>query len=685
MDGKEWKLPVWERVCAASLPLVLVVCEAAWGQAAQSQQNPQATPRDLTQVSLETLMNVEVTSASKKEQKLSRVAAAMFVITQEDVRRSGARNIPDLLRMVPGVDVAQINANAWAISARGLNGEFSNELLVMMDGRNVYTPTFGGVFWDVLDVPLENIERIEVIRGPGGSVWGANAVNGVINIITKKAGETRGALVVAGAGNLDAGSGTVQYGGNLGNSTDFRVYAKYFDENHMPDHTGQNGRDGWNMLRGGFRTDSTFSPKDSLMIQGDMYTGEEGDPTTSFPSVTSPGLVDTVTKVYLSGGFLQSVWTHTYSPRSDTTLAISFDTYERDDVLREERNTLNADFQHHIAWGQRQDFVWGLEYRYSLSHSNGDLSASLNPANVTSQSFSAFVQDEIAVIPVRFYLTAGTKLEHSYYTGFGLMPSVRATYVASEYQTAWAAVSRALRTPSATDASLRLNFAGLPGSGGTPILLAQIGNPHFKNEGLTAYEIGYRASLHRQLSIDIAAYYNDYDKQQTTEPAAAFLEPSPLPVHLVVPTTFENLMQGETHGLEIAANWKITDRWTISPGYDFERIHMHVSPLSQDTQTVPDNEGSDPHMHAQLRSHLVLKPNLTWDTSAYFVDRLVFQHVPAYVRLDTGLSWHLGESFTLDLVGQNLLRDHHLEFVNDVGARSTLVKRSAYAKLTWRF
>jgi iron complex outermembrane receptor protein len=225
---------------------------------------------DLTQVSLENLMNIEVTSVSKKEQKLSRTAAAIFVITQEDIQRSGATNIPDVLRMVPGMDVAQIDGNTWAISARGLNGEFSNELLVMVDDRNVYTPTFGGVFWDVVDFPLENIERIEVIRGPGGSVWGANAVNGVINIITKKASETRGALIVAGGGNLDQGFDTVRYGGSLVKGTDYRVYAKYLNQDHLPDLTGQNGADGWHMQRAGFRTDSVLSSKDALMFRGDL-------------------------------------------------------------------------------------------------------------------------------------------------------------------------------------------------------------------------------------------------------------------------------------------------------------------------------------------------------------------------------------------------------------------------------
>ncbi|MGB9464406.1 MAG: TonB-dependent receptor [Candidatus Acidiferrum sp.] len=637
-------------------------------------------------MSIENLMNMQVTSVSKKEQKLSRTAAAIFVITKEDIRRSGATNIPDLLRMVPGVDVAQINANTWAISARGLNGEFSNELLVMVDGRNVYTPTFGGVFWDVLDFPLEDIERIEVIRGPGGSIWGANAVNGVVNIITKKASESKGAMVVAGGGNRDQGFGTAQYGGSVGKSFDYRVYSKYLNQDHMPDLTGQNGEDGWHLLRGGFRADSTLSAKNSLMFQGDLYTGGENSPTTFLPSVTSPGPINIVLPVTLSGGFLQSVWTHAFSSRSDTTLMVSYDSYEREDQLREGRKIFDIDFQHHISLGSRQDFVWGLGYRYSTSHADGDLFVSLNPQDVNSQYFSAFIQDEITLAPDRFFLTVGTKLVHDYYTGSALLPSARATYALSAHHMLWAAVSRAVRTPAAIDASIRLNFAGFPGSGGTPVLVSLLGNPQFKNEGLIAYEFGYRTTVHERLSFDLAAYYNDYDNQQTTEPSTPFFEPTPAPAHFVLPNTYENLMHGESHGLEIAANWKLTDRWTISPGYDFERIHMRVSPLSQDPEAAANDQGIDPHVQAQIRSHLELSQSLSWDTSAYFVDRLIFSAVPSYTRIDSGLSWRWKEGVSLGLVGQNLLRDHHLEFLDSSGAsRSTLIKRSAYAKITWQF
>jgi iron complex outermembrane recepter protein len=313
-------------------------------------QNP---PEDLSKSSVEDLMNVEVTSVSKKEQKGSQTAAAIFVITQEDIRRSGANNIPDLLRMVPGVNVAQINANIWAISVRGFDGEFSNKLLVMVDGRIVYLPTFSGTFWDVLDVPLEDIERIEVIRGPGGATWGANAVDGVMNIITSKASESRGGMVVAGAGDLDQGFGTLQYAGTAGKSTDYRVFAKYFNQDHLPGLQGPNGGDGWHILRGGFRVDSKLSANDDLNVTGDIHGSRTGDFGGTVHSITSPAVQAEFSKSNTTGGYVQADWIHRQSERSDTSLQISFDRYRRNDALRETRNTLDLDFAHHFLWGSR--------------------------------------------------------------------------------------------------------------------------------------------------------------------------------------------------------------------------------------------------------------------------------------------------------------------------------------------
>jgi iron complex outermembrane receptor protein len=647
---------------------------------------PQRNTRDLAGESLEDLMNIKVISVARTDTTIARTASAIFIITEKDIRNSGATNIPDLLRMVPGMDVAQIDANTWAISARGLNDRFSNELFVLVDGRSVYTPTFGGAYWDVLDLPLEDIARIEVIRGPGGSVWGENAVNGVINILTKKAAETQGNLAVGGGGNLLQGFSTLQHGGKLGPATEYRIFAKYFNQVQMPGLMGERGADGWHVLRGGFRTDSALSANSTLTFQGDIYQGEEGSPTALLQSVTSPVLRDVELEVPISGGFLQSIWKRTYSARSDTTLQVSLDRYHRNDALNENRNTLSFDFQHHFSWNDRHNLVWGLDYNFSASHSTGVLSVSLSPPKLNLQIFSGFVQDEIRLKADRLYLTLGGKLEHNHYTSFNIMPSGRLAWTPDIHSMLWIAISKADRTPAETDTAARVTFGGFPGADGIPVLEAIIGNPHFKNEVLKAYEAGYRTTILDRFTLDLASYYGDYSHQETTEPVTPFFESTPGPLHLVLPFTNENLSYGEAHGMEMSANWKVTDRWTVSPGYAFEQIHMHLKPQSQDTGSISDAQGSTPVHSAQLRSHLALGNRTELDTNAYFVDRLSEGGVPSYTRLDTGLTWHWTDRLSSSLFGQDLLQDHHLEFVDDSGnTRSTLVKRNVYGKLTWQF
>jgi iron complex outermembrane receptor protein len=656
-------------------------------------QTPQTPQKDLTSTSIEDLMNMEVSSVSKKEQKLSRTAAAIFVITQEDIRRSGATNIPDLLRMVPGMDVAQINGSTWAIGSRGFNQQFANKLLVMVDGRSVYSPTFSGVFWDSLDIPLFDIERIEVIRGPGGTIWGANAVTGVISIFTKKAAETPGTLVEAGGGNLQQGFGMVQFGGTLGKKTDFRAYTKYFNQEHMLDLNGQSGADGWHRLRSGFRMDGNLSSKDSLMFEGDISVGREGEYGFELPSVTSPGFVAVSEEISLANGSLETVWNHTYSARSNSSLQFSFDQHRRDDPLNPElRNTYDLAYRHQFTFGGRQEIVWGLGYRYTADRIGGSLTVGMNPPNRALQLFNSFLQDEIALVPERLYLTVGTKLEHNDYTGFEVMPSVGATWSPSDRHMLWAAVSKALRAPSRNDTNLVLNIGGFPGPGGTPTLLRLLGNPQFQDERLIAYEAGYRTMLTKRFSVDIAAYFNDWKHVQTTEPSTTFFEATPLPAHEVQTLMYENLIHGETHGIELTANWKVRDWWSISTGFARAWGHMHTDPRSADTQTARFVEGSSPDYPIELRSHFDLRRSLAWDVSSYFVDSLADQgplrnvKIPSYTRLDAGLTWKLGERFSLSVVGQNLLKDHHMEFEDLNGSmQSGQIKRSAYAKITWQF
>lgn len=652
-------------------------------QTAPAQQAPQntASPQtDLTQVSIENLMNMEVTSVSKKEQKLSRTAAAVFVITQEDIRRSGATNIPDVLRMVPGLDVAQINANAWAISARGFNEQFSDKLLVMIDGRSVYTPTFGGVYWDTFDVPLEDIERIEVIRGPGGTVWGANAVNGVINVITKKASETQGGLVVAGGGNADEEMGTLQYGGDLGGSTDYRAYAKYMNEDHSPGLDGAPAGDGWDMLRGGFRLDSALSTDDKLTMEGSVYGGREGQ---GFLGL-APGLV-TSEFGDLGGGDLEAFWNHTYSEQSASTLQVSFDRYERTVPFKDDRNTMDVTFQHYFPWGERQNLIWGAEYRFT-NHDSNSAAVFYAAYDNSGEFYSTFVQDEIVVVRDSLYFTAGTKLEHNNYNSFDLLPSARLAWQPNAKNTLWTAVSRAERTPSSGDVADQVNGGEIPGPGGVPIEIVLSGNPNFENEKLLAYEAGYRAAVTNSLSVDFSAYFNSYQDLRTLETGALTMVSTPAPAHFLLPLSFGNGMNGESHGLEIAGNWKPTARWTIKTGFAFEQVDVRLDPTSDDTILSSVDRGGSPENSIQLQSHVDLGHAITWDASAYFSSRLPALEVPSRTRLDTGLTWQFRKSIAASLVGQNLLKDDVLEYLNISGlTQSSLVKRSAYLKLTWRF
>src|SRR5579863_9245130 len=399
--------------------------------------------QDLTELSLGDLMNTKVTSVSKKEQSLSKVAAAIFVITQEDIRRSGATNIPDLLRMVPGLDVAQINGNTWAISARGFNLQFANKLLVLVDGRAVYTPLFGGVYWDTVDVPLEDIEQIEVIRGPGGTVWGANAVNGVINIITKSAAETQGGLITAGGGTRAEGFGIAQYGGKIKEDSSYRIFAKYLNDDDLPDLNGQNGNDGWHLLHGGFRTDTTLSAKDSLITEGDIYDGKEG--ATFVHSILSPPQdINVQALAILSGGNVLTRWSHTFSDRNDITLRFYFDTYNRGGPeLDEFRDTVDFDFQDHIRLGARHDLIWGLGYRHTADETVGTIDQAVFPSDDAGSLFNVFVQDQITLESDRVALYVGSKVENSYFTGLDFDPSVRLAWTPSNRRTFWAAISRA--------------------------------------------------------------------------------------------------------------------------------------------------------------------------------------------------------------------------------------------------
>src|SRR5882762_6305600 len=485
-------------------------------------QDPKTVP-DVTAMSMEDLMNMKVTSVSKHTQKVADAAAAIFVITQEDIRRSGATSIPEALRLAPGLEVARIDQNKWAIGSRGFNGRFDNKLLVLIDGRSVYTPLFSGVYWNVQDVMLEDVDRIEVIRGPGATLWGANAVDGVINVITKKAKSTQSAVVTAGAGTEERGAGGVRYGSKIGDNTYYRAYTKYFDWGPSSYPSGMTAHDGWDALRGGFRADWTPAGANSLTLQGDVYRSRFNE-TLTVASLSAPYSNTFPNDGKYSGGNILGRWNHT-SERSSMSLQMYFDntTIADKSLFVDHQNIFDIDFQHAFHTGDSQQFVWGFGYRSIRDKNDPSFTVSLQPNQVTLNHFSTFLQDEISLVDNRLQITLGSKFERNEFTGLEVQPNARLLWNLTPNQSIWTAVSRAVRTPALTEEGLRLNSAVIPPgtpSNPTPLpaVLAVFGSHQFNSEDLLAYELGYRVQATSNLSIDLATFYNNYSNLRTAEP-----------------------------------------------------------------------------------------------------------------------------------------------------------------------
>jgi iron complex outermembrane receptor protein len=650
---------------------------------AQPQSSP---PPDLADASLEDLMNIEVTSVSRKEQKLSNIAAAVYVINQEMIRRSGATNIPDLLRMAPGVDVAQIDANTWAISVRGFNDRYANKVLVLVDGRTVYTPTTSGVYWDQLDVPLEDIERIEITRGPGGTVWGANAVNGVINIITKSAKATQGAVVSAGGGSQGAARGLAQYGGEIGQSGTYRVFADYLNQGNLTASDGQSAAaDGWHMLHGGFRSDWTLSPNDSMTVQGDFLETGEGQTINVVFANQLPleGIFNDA--IAVGSGNLLARWNHTLAGGSSTSLQVYFDRDDRhDEGVHEGLNTLDIDFQHHLTLGSRHDIVWGAGYRVTSDNHTDGYGKAYVPLSRTNNLYSTFMQDEVALTH-SLWFTVGSKFEHNAYTGFEYEPSAKLLWQPAPRQTVWVSASRAIVQTSREEANLIVDQYTFPTQGGGFGVSQVEGNPDAKAEVLYDFEGGYRVQVSKGLSLDIDAFSSYFHDLSDVIPETPFFTEDEGPPHLVLPLIFEYVARAHTYGAEADGVWNVSRRWRISPS--LSAIHLTRS-NDAGGLGVPEDEDNTPEFQAQVRSSLDLSKNIDWDAAVYHVGRLRDGGdgaVPAFNRVDSRLAWRVRESVELSVVGQNLLTPLHAEFHNAFEVRRTLVERSVFGKITWRF
>jgi len=636
----------------------------------------------LKQLSLEQLGDVEITTVSKDPQQVLKTPAAIFVISQEDIRRSGATSIPEALRLAPGVEVARVDGDHWSVAIRGLAGQFSKDLLVLIDGRSLYTPLFAGVYWDVQDVVMEDIERIEVIRGPGGTIWGANAVNGVINIITKSAESTHGAMVSLGGGNVDQGIGTVQYGGTAGKDFNYRVYAT--GSIRAPEyHSDGDDFDHWRMGQTGFRADWKSGEKDSFTFQGDIYSAGSGE--TSYVPSFSPAaeLVENAI-ASASGGNLLARWQRTTGEGSDIQIQAYFDRTNRVDIEGgETRDTFDVDYVQHARIDGGQSLTWGLGARVSPSRFiQTNPGINFTPNDQTDSIYSGFLQYELPIVRDKLTLTAGSKIEHNNFSGWEYEPSVRLLWSLSQSQSIWAAVTRAVRTPSRQDEDVSFAILALAEPTPPSVYFEVLGNPNAKSEQLIGYETGYRAELNKNIYVDLTAFYNNYSGLQGYGPPGVSEASPTAPIFFTL--TYANIIKGDTLGAEIAPDWKITHWWELRASYSYLDMSLRDNQGYTDVGNLLGSyTGSSPHNVTNFQSLFNLPKHFELDATYRYSGRLPEYNVNAYSTADLRLGWHFGEGLDFSVVGQNLLSPYHAEFGGDPGPLVG-IKRSAFAKITWR-
>lgn len=603
----------------------------------------------LKKLSIEQLVDTEITSAARRPEKLSEVSSAVSVITADDIEHAGVTNIPDALRLGTEMEVAQIDGHTWAISARGFNVSASNKMQVLMDGRSLYTPLFSGVFWDVQKTFLPDIAQIEIIRGPGATLWGANAINGVINIRTRTADETQGFLMYGGGGYENDGFGGLRYGGKIGADTSYRVYAMTENGDGLP-LQGDGMEDGSIITQGGFRVDSHILSPDLLTLQGDFYggnfeqlNGDDGE---------------------VNGQNVLARWTHEFAPDSSLMVQAYWDRTHRliPDLFREDRNTFDVEFQHQLRWDEHY-IVYGANYR--LSHDNiGNLGPTLAflPHDDTQHLVSGYVQDEWHLFPDKFYITAGSKFEYNTFSGFEVQPTGRLTWQPAENQTVWGAVSRAVRTPTRIDQDL---FAPNP-KFGPPFL---VGNPGFESETLISYELGYRIRPTNTVAFDLAAYYNDYDNLRSVET---------LPNGKI---RIENKLVGDTYGASLAVKWLVLNWWQLDGSVSGINVNIHQAPGGHDIGHA-EGETNDPNWMFMFHSGMELPWNLRLDSYLRFVDNLPHPDTPYYLTADVRLAWSPRKNCEIAIVGRNLFDDTHPEFAS---TPTREVERTVYAMFKWSF
>jgi iron complex outermembrane receptor protein len=657
------------RECSSALPFFLFSLLLFFLPAASAQvdiANAETTSNPLKQLTLEQLGNVKVTTVSKEPEQVWKTAAAVYVLTSDDIRRSGATSIPEALRLVPGVEVARIDSDQWAVGIRGTETNFSKGVLVLIDGRSVYTPLYAGVYWDVQDVVLEDVDRIEVIRGPGATIWGPNSADGVIDIITKKALETQGFLASSLGGNVDRFLSEARYGGTLGDNLSYRIYGKGFIRE--PEHNSNgNDFDGWHQERGGFRLDWNPSPRSDYMLEGDAYGGTS-------PAETGPLSVVNV----VSGGDIVGRWRHTFENGSDIYLEAYFDRTIRSGLLYgETRNTIDIDFLHRFKVADHQQITYGFGLHWSPNRFlQKTPTVNVLPEVETDYLHTGFAQDEIHLLNNKLSVIAGAKLEGNNFTGFDIQPTLRWLLSPNPHQSLWAAVTRAVTTPSRIEEGFQLSGEI---SNNPPTYLLVSGNPTFKSETVLGYEGGYRQLLTPKLYIDLDVFRSNYDHLQS------FGLPTPIGNTLTI--LYENAIAGVTNGLEIASSWTVKPWWKLSGSYSYVGINFHADAPGSNissTGSVPTYEGSSPAHQVKIISNFNIGKHFEFDQTYYHVSALPAQNVHAYQTMDGRFQWNIRKDFSFSMVGQNLFQPYHYEWGTGDPTESLIgIRRAAYLKLTW--
>jgi iron complex outermembrane receptor protein len=634
------------------------------------------------ELSPEQLLNATVMSVSKKSEKLMDAPAAIYVITNEDIKRSGATSIPEALRMAPGVNVARVNNAGWAISIRGFNGTLANKLLVLIDGREVYDPLYSGVYWDVQDTPLEDIERIEVIRGPGATLWGSNAVNGVINIITKNAFDTAGNLVSVTGGNKEAAI-TARHGGKLGDDSYYRMYEKSFNRASQQGTKGNYANDEWQEHRTGFRSDWKNDNKQSAFtLQGDAYGSEDGNKRI-VSRLSSPFSRTIDEDIMARGANILGRWNKTTDNNANITVASYLDYTSRNQAyLKDERFTYDLDAQYEFADWNINKIIVGGKYRTS----NDQLRQTENPmisfasSASNTQTLSGFIQDKITLQPEKWFLTLGSKFEDNDYTGIEIEPNARLQWHPDEKDMIWTSVSRAVRTPSRLEEDLRAVQAAASLGGGNILTIDTLPNHNLESEELIAYELGYRRQLTQSATLDISSFYNDYSNLITYTSSGLISAPSVLTLGL---TPYNN-GKAHSYGGEALIDWRISKTVKLSTSYSLLQMNVEGPSVSGSRTT----ERQSPKNQFNIHAFWDVTDKLSFDTSVYYVSSLPAYQVSEYTRLDMHIGYRIADGVELNLVGQNLLDNAHREFLSPTANNDGFpveINRSIYGNITWRF